>query len=61
MPFIDKRTKQGKELAGGLASLKILFWIVVIGVPLWGLYAAVYWVGVIFLGLIDPGSLPKPY
>ena len=60
MPMFDKRTKAGKEIAGAVGFVKLVFWIVVIGAPLWGLYSAIYWVGEYF-GLIDPGSLPRPY
>ena len=58
--MIDKRTKQGKAISDAVGFFKLVFWVVVIGAPLWGLYAAVYWVGAYF-GLIDPGSLPRPY
>ena len=58
--MIDKRTKSGKATSDLIKLIKFVFWVVVIGAPLWGLYAAVYWVGAYF-GLIDPGSLPRPY
>ena len=58
--MIDRRTKSGKATSDLIKLIKSVFWVVVIGAPLWGLYAAVYWVGAYF-GLIDPGSLPRPY
>ena len=60
MPFLDKRKKADRELLQSWKFLKFCFWVVLIGAPFWGLYAAVYWVGE-FFGWIDPGSLPRPY